>query len=200
MLITDWRERWGQGNLPFLYVQLANFKKRKDTPSESDWAELREAQTLTLSQPNTGMACIIDIGEGDNIHPLNKQEVGRRLALIADKQVYNQSNGIVSGPVYKRAKTEGNRVRISFTGTGSGLSAKDGREITGFAIAGNDRKFHWAKAVIEGNEVVVYCNEVSEPVAVRYAWADNPECNLVNSEGLPAVPFRTDDWKGITQK
>lgn len=200
MLITDWRQRWGQGNLPFLYVQLANFKKRKDTPSESDWAELREAQTLTLSQPNTGMACIIDIGEADNIHPSNKQEVGRRLALIADKMVYEQNDRIASGPVYKSTKTEGNRIRISFTNTGSGLSAKDGEEITGFAIAGNDRKFYWAQAVIEGNEVVVYADKVVRPEAVRYAWADNPECNLVNSEGLPAIPFRTDDWKGITQK
>ncbi len=200
MLITDWRQRWGQGDLPFLYVQLANFKKVKPEPSESDWAELREAQTLTLSLPNTGMACIIDIGDANDIHPSNKQEVGRRLALIANKLVYKQRGLVASGPLYKKYKTNGNRVRISFTNTGSGLSTKDGKEVKGFAIAGSDKKFHWAKASIEGNEVVVYSDRVADPKAVRYAWADNPECNLINSEALPAVPFRTDSWKGITQK
>lgn len=199
MLIADWRQRWNQGNLPFLYVQLANFKKVKELPAESDWAELREAQTLTLSLPNTGMACAIDIGDADDIHPLNKQEVGRRLALIANKLVYKQG-GIASGPQYKSFKTDGNRVRISFTSAGSGLETKDGKEVTGFAIAGDDKQFYWAKAVIDGNEVVVYSDEVTEPKAVRYAWANNPECNLVNSEGLPAIPFRTDNWKGITEK
>jgi sialate O-acetylesterase len=199
MMIRDWRQRWGQGNLPFLYVQLANFMKTKPLPSESEWAELREAQTLTLSQPNTGMACIIDIGDADDIHPKNKQEVGRRLALIANKLVYKQ-DGIAAGPSYKGYRKDGNRIRISFTNIGSGLSTKDGKELKGFAIAGKDKKFHWAKAIVEGNEIIVSCDEVAEPVAVRYAWADNPECNLVNSEGLPAVPFRTDGWKGITQK
>jgi sialate O-acetylesterase len=199
MLIADWRHRWQQGNLLFLFVQLANYMERKPIPSESEWAELREAQTMTLSLPNTGMACTIDIGEAGNIHPANKQEVGRRLALIANKLAYKQ-DGILSGPTYKDHKKEGNRIRISFTHTASGLSMREGKEVTGFAIAGNDRQFHWAKAIIEGNEVVVYSDEVAEPVAVRYAWADNPECNLINSEGLPAVPFRTDDRKGITQK
>lgn len=199
MLITDWRQRWQQGNLPFLFVQLANFMKTKPQPSESEWAELREAQTLTLSLPNTGMACIIDIGEGNDIHPKNKQEVGRRLALIANKMLYKQ-NVIASGPVYKSFRKEGNRIHISFSNIGSALSAKNGKQVTGFAIAGKDKKFYWAKAIIEENEVIVSCDKVTEPVAVRYAWADNPECNLVNSEGLPAVPFRTDDWRGITQK
>ena len=199
MLIRDWRQRWKQGNLPFLYAQLPNYKKRQPLPSESEWAELREAQTLTLSEPNTGMACIIDIGEADNIHPKNKQEVGCRLALIADKMAYNK-NGIASGPVYKNFRKDGNRIRINFTNTGSGLSTKDGKEVTGFAIAGKDKQLYWAKAIIEGNEVIVYSDKVNEPEAVRYAWADNPECNLINAEGLPAVPFRTDDWKGITQK
>ncbi len=199
MLIKDWRQRWQQGNLPFLFVQLANFMERKALPSDSEWAELREAQTLTLSQPNTGMACTIDIGDAGSVHPLNKQEVGRRLALIADKMVYNQ-DCVTSGPMYKRFKTEGSRIRISFTHTASGLLIREGKEVTGFAMAGSNMQFHWAKAVIEGNEVVVYSDEVDKPVAVRYAWADNPECNLVNSAGLPAVPFRTDDWKGITQK
>ena len=199
MLINDWRQRWRQGDCPFLFVQLANFMKTKPLPAESEWAELREAQVMTLSLPNTGMACIIDIGEGNDIHPKNKQEVGRRLALIANKQVYKQ-NVIASGPVYANFQQAGNRIRISFTNTGSGLSTKDGKEVTGFAIAGKDKTFYWAKAIIEGNQVVVYSDKVAEPEAVRYAWADNPECNLVNSEKLPAVPFRTDTWKGLTQK
>jgi sialate O-acetylesterase len=199
MLISDWRKHWNQGNLPFLYVQLANYMQRKPLPSESEWAELREAQTLTLSQPNTGMACAIDIGEAGSVHPINKQEVGRRLALIADKLVYKK-DCTASGPTYKSFKNEGNRVRISFANTGKGLMAKNGGEIIGFAIAGTDRQFFWAKAKIEGNDVIVYSDSVPAPVAVRYAWADNPDCNLVNSDGLPAIPFRTDDWKGITQK
>ena len=194
MLIKDWRKHWQQGNLPFLYVQLANYMERKPLPSESEWAELREAQTMALSLPNTGMACTIDIGDAGSVHPLNKQEVGRRLALIANKTVYKQDGIISSGPMYRSYRKEGNRIRIRFSSIGSGLSTSDGEEVKGFAIAGEDKQFHWAKAVIEGNELVVYCDEV------EYAWADNPECNLVNSEGLPAVPFRTDDWKGITQK
>lgn len=199
MLITDWRQRWQHGNLPFLFVQLANYMKTKPLPSENEWAELREAQTLTLSLPNTGMACAIDIGESNDIHPKNKQEVGRRLALTANKLVYKQ-DCIASGPMYKSFRMEGNRIRISFTNTGSGLSTKDGKEVTGFAIAGKDKQFYWAKAIVEGDHVIVYSDKVAEPVAVRYAWADNPACNLVNAEGLPAVPFRTDEWKGITQK
>lgn len=199
MLIDDWRKRWKQGNLPFMYVQLANFKKRKPLPSESEWAELREAQTLTLSQPNTGMACIIDIGEADNIHPKNKQEVGRRLALNANKQVYKQKV-TASGPLYKSYRKEANRIYISFNNVSAGLRSKDAKEITGFSIAGNDQQFYWAKATIEGKYVVVYADQVRDPQAVRYAWADNPECNLINAEGLPAIPFRTDNWKGITQK
>jgi sialate O-acetylesterase len=198
MLIADWRQHWQQGNLPFLYVQLANYMQRKPLPTESEWAELREAQTLTLSHPNTGMACTIDIGEAGSVHPVNKQEVGRRLALIANKLVYKKHE-IISGPMYNQFKIEGNRIRISFSNNGSVLSTSDGNEVTGFAIAGNDRHFYWAKAKIEGNEVVVYSDNVPAPVAVRYAWADNPDCNLINSEGLPAIPFRTDDWKGITQ-
>lgn len=191
MLIKDWRKRWQQGNLPFLFVQLANYMKTKPLPSESEWAELRQAQTLTLSLPNTGMACIIDIGEANDIHPKNKQEVGRRLALIANKMVYKQEC-ITSGPKYKNYRREGNRIRISFTSIGAGLCTKDGKEVMGFAIAGKDKQFYWAKAIIEGNEVIIYSDKVAEPVAVRYAWADNPECNLVNSENLPAIPFRTD--------
>lgn len=199
MLIDDWRKRWKQGDLPFLYVQLTNFKKTKPLPSESEWAELREAQTLTLSQPSTGMACIIDIGEADNIHPKNKQEVGRRLALNANKLVYKQ-NVTASGPLYKSYRKEANRIHISFANASAGLRTKDAKEITGFSIAGNDHRFYWAKATIKGKYVVVYADQVQDPQAVRYAWADNPECNLINAEGLPAIPFRTDNWKGITQK
>lgn len=199
LMIADWRQRWRQGNLPFLYVQLANYKKTQPEPSESEWAELREAQTMTLSQPNTGMACTIDIGDAVNIHPTNKQEVGRRLALTAEKLVYKQ-DCIASGPLYKGYRKDGNKIRIRFTNPGSGLSTRGGKEVTGFAIAGNDKRFYWAKAAIIGKEVVVYSEKVPNPEAVRYAWADNPECNLTNSEGLPVVPFRTDSWKGITQK
>ncbi len=199
MLIKDWRNHWQQGKLPFIFVQLANFMQQKPLPSESAWAELREAQAMALSLPNTGMACAIDVGDAGTIHPLNKQEVGRCLALIANQMVYKK-DGVISGPMYKKYQKEGNRIRIRFSSIGSGLSIRDGKEVTGFAIAGNDKQFHWAKAVIEGNKVVVYCDEVENPVAVRYAWADNPDCNLVNAEGLPAVPFRTDDWKGVTQK
>lgn len=200
MLITDWRKQWQQGKLPFLYVQLANYMQRNPLPSESEWAELREAQTMALSLPNTGMACTIDIGDAGTVHPLNKQEVGSRLALIANKTVYKQDDIISSGPMYKSYQKDGNRIRIRFSSIGSGLSTRNGEEPTGFAIAGDDKQFHWARAVTEDNEVVVYCDEVARPVAVRYAWANNPECNLINAEGLPAVPFRTDDWKGITQK
>lgn len=198
MLIKDWRQRWQQGDVPFLFVQLANFMKTKPLPGESEWAELREAQTMTLSLPNTGMACSIDIGEGNDIHPKNKQEVGRRVALVANKLVYKR-NVIASGPMYKNFQRQGNRIRINFTNTGARLSTKDGKEVTGFAIAGNDHIFYWAKAIIGGDHVIVSADSVPEPVAVRYAWADNPDCNLVNSAKLPAVPFRTDAWKGITQ-
>lgn len=199
LMINDWRGRWMQGNLPFLFVQLANYKKRVTAPTESEWAELRESQALALKLPATGMACTIDVGDGETIHPLNKQEVGRRLALIANQQVYQQK-GVASGPVFESFKVDGCTIRIRFKETACGLKAKDGNKVTAFSIAGSDRKFCWADARIEGNEVIVSSPQVSNPVAVRYAWADNPACNLENSEGLPAVPFRTDNWKLITQK
>lgn len=199
LMINDWRNRWKQGRLPFLFVQLANYKKTTEEPGESEWAELRESQALALKRPVTGMACTIDIGDGETIHPLNKQEVGRRLALIANNQVYHHQ-GVASGPVFDSFKGDGGSIRIRFKETGSGLRTKDGKAITGFAIAGNDRKFYWANARIEGTEVVVNSANVPNPVVVRYAWADNPECNLVNSEGLPAIPFRTDNWKLKTEK
>jgi sialate O-acetylesterase len=198
-MINDWRIQWGEGEFPFLFVQLANFMEVKDQPAESEWAELREAQTMTLATPKTGMAVAIDIGEAKDIHPRNKQDVGFRLALEALRVAYGKE--IVSaGPLYKNMTVEGNRIRLHFTSTGSGLYCTDKYGyVKGFAIAGADKKFVWAKAYIEGNSVVVYADQVKEPVAVRYAWADNPDdVNLFNREGLPASPFRTDSWEGIT--
>jgi len=193
-LIADWRGKWNQGNFPFLYVQLHNFMQAKDQPSESGWAELREAQLKTLSVPNTGMAVAIDIGEANDLHPSNKKDVGERLALAARKVAYGDKNLVYSGPIYKSMQIKGNKIIISFTNTGSGLIAKGGGELKHFAIAGADKKFAWAKAKIEKDKVVVWNDNISKPVAVRYAWADNPEgANLYNKEGLPASPFRTDD-------
>ena len=191
MLMADWRSRWNQGDLPFLYVQLANFMKQDPNPTESDWAVLREAQTLSLKQPKTAMATIIDIGEADDIHPKNKQEVGRRLALLAKRKVYGEKIQ-ASGPMYKSHQINGGKIRISFSEIGAGLSTSDKGSLKGFAVAGTDKKFYWAKAVIDGNSVIVSSDEVKSPVAVRYAWADNPDCNLINKDGLPAIPFRTD--------
>jgi sialate O-acetylesterase len=196
-LIGDWRRAWGQGDFPFLFVQLANYGKRREEPGESAWAELREAQSMTCSLSNTFMATAIDIGEGDDVHPRNKQEVGRRLALGALKMVYGKKP-VDSGPRYSSLRVEGEKMLLRFTGTGSGLIAKGGKPLRGFAIAGADRKFVWAQAEIQGEEVVIWSKSVSRPVAARYAWADNPECTLYNREGLPALPFRTDDWPGIT--
>jgi sialate O-acetylesterase len=189
-MIEDWRKAWGIGKFPFLFVQLANFMQRKPEPSESAWAELREAQTSALRLPNTGMAVAIDIGEANDIHPKNKQDVGKRLALAALAIAYGQKIEY-SGPMFERMEVEGNKARIFFKHTGSGLVCK-GEKLLGFAIAGEDKKFVWAEAKIEGDTVVVWSDKVEKPVAVRYAWADNPECNLYNREGLPAVPFRTD--------
>lgn len=198
-LIADWRNKWNQGNFPFLYVQLANFMAPDKEPSESAWAELREAQTMTLSVPNTGMACIIDIGEANDIHPKNKQDVGKRLALAALKVAYNKDI-VYTGPLYQSFRIEGDKIRISFTGIGSGLVAHDRYGyVKGFAIAGEDGKFVWARAYIDGKDVVVCSPLVTKPAAVRYAWGNNPDdANLYNKEGLPAVPFRTDTWKMVT--
>ena len=196
LMIKDWRNKWND-NFPFYYVQLANFKEELSEPANSDWAELREAQLMTLNLENTGMAVTIDIGDAKDIHPKNKQEVGRRLALIAKANVYNE-NVEYSGPIYDSYKIEGNKIRIKFKHSDKGLKTSDNKHVKGFQIAGNDHKFFWADAVIEGSDVLVYCNEVPNPMAVRYAWANNPVCNLYNSDNLPASPFRTDDWPGIT--
>ncbi len=201
-LIDDWRRTWGQGDFPFLFVQLPNYlsdKTKPDHPPEpesSAWAELRDAQRLALSAPNTGMAVTIDLGDPRDIHPKNKVDVGRRLARQALSVAYGHSL-FASGPLYRSMTIVGNEAHLQFFDVGSGLVAK-GSELKGFAIAGADQKFVWAKASIVGNKVVVSSEQVPRPVAVRYAWADNPDCNLCNKEGLPASPFRTDDWPGVT--
>lgn len=194
-LIGDWRGRWGN-DFPFLFVQLANYLPPAAQPGESQWAELREAQRLTLALPRTAMAVTIDIGNARDVHPRNKQDVGRRLALAARGVAYGE-DVVYSGPLYGSMRVAGNKVRLSFSHTGGGLVAKDQYGyLKGFAVAGADRKFVWAKATIEGDAVVVHSDQVPNPVAVRYGWADNPDdVNLYNAEGLPASPFRTDSWQ-----
>ena len=195
-LIANWRKYFNQGDFPFLIVQLANYMKTSVIPSESNWAALREAQLLTAQKvPNCGLAVTIDIGDSTNIHPLNKPEAGRRLALIAENRVYGDKKIVHSGPTYHSMKVDGKRIILYFNNYGSHLAAKDTNVLRQFAIAGSDKKFVWAKAYIENDKVIVESDNVRNPVAVRYAWADNPfGCNLYNKEGLPASPFRTDDW------
>lgn len=199
-MISDWRKAWGQGDLPFYFVQLANFMDPAADPGESEWAELRDAQTFTLRKlPATGMASAIDIGDAKNIHPRNKQEVGRRLALWALAQVHGRAVE-PSGPLYTASQTESGRIRISFDHLGGGLVAQGG-PLKRFQIAGEDKAWVWADAVIDGDTVVVSSPKVPKPVAVRYAWANNPEgCNLYNKAGLPASPFRTDAWPAVTDR
>jgi sialate O-acetylesterase len=209
LMIKSWRNAWKQQELPFYFVQLANFNPIKKQPYENAWAELREAQAMTLSLPDTGMAVTIDIGEANDIHPRNKQDVGLRLALPALAKLHGFKNLVYSGPTYKSMKIEKNKIRISFDHLGGGLVVH-GRELEGFSIAGKDpsspkgssvasKKFVWADAIIEGSTVVVSSPLVPKPVAVRYAWSENPACNLFNSSDLPASPFRTDNWPGITK-
>ena len=192
MLINNWRDRW-QDEMSFYWVQLANYQPSSDWPYDSKWAELREAQSMTLSLPKTGQAVIIDIGETWDIHPKNKQDVGDRLARHALAKDYGKPIKF-SGPSYKSFEIDGAKVKVSFD-FGVGLKSSDGKPLKRFEVAGDDRKFHWAEATIEGNEVIVSCENVKSPVAVRYAWSENPEgCNLTNETGLPASPFRTDSW------
>jgi sialate O-acetylesterase len=192
-LIRNWRTKWNQGDFPFLFVQLPNFMETNNQPSESNWALLREAQLRTLSMSHTGMAVAIDIGEWNDIHPLNKKDVGKRLALAAQRVAYADEIIVYSGPIYQSMKVEGNKILLTFTHTGSGLVAKGG-ELKHFAIAGIDKKFVWAQAKIENNRVAVWSESVRNPFYVRYAWADNPAgVNFFNAEGLPASPFRTDE-------
>jgi len=192
-MIGDWRTRWRQVDFPFLFVQLANYMTRLDEPTDPNWARLREAQTHTLSLPNTGMAVTIDIGSEVDIHPRNKQDVGNRLWLAAEKVVFDRAV-VHSGPIYRTHEVKNNEVVVTFDEVGTGLKAA-GPRITGFAIAGKDQKYFWAEGeIVENDKIVLKSDWVEEPVHIRYAWANNPACNLYNEEGLPAVPFRTDDW------
>jgi sialate O-acetylesterase len=195
-LISNWREKWGRGDFPFIFVQLANYTPPKTEPGESDWAELREAQTFALGLPNTAMAVTIDVGEAKTIHPRDKQDVGKRLALAALAMVYGKHVEFW-GPMYSAMTVEGSSIRLTFMHA-DGLFAKNGKPAN-FAIAGRNHKFVWADAAIEGNAIVVHSDKVPAPVAVRYAWAENPPqpCNIYNGAGLPAAPFRTDDWPGV---
>lgn len=200
-LITDWRRLWGY-DFPFIWVQLANYKAVQEHPAESQWAELREAQNMTLALPHTGQAVITDIGDARDIHPRNKRDVGFRLYRNALEVAYDRKvTG--AGPVYKSMKIKGNKIILTFSNIGKGLAAKDGNPdglLKGFTIAGEDRRFVPASARIQGKQVIVTCEQVAHPVAVRYGWADNPsDADLVNSVRLLASPFRTDNWKGITE-
>lgn len=198
-MIRNWRRDWGQGDFPFLAVQLAPWKPIVEQPQESDWAELREAQWLTTKTlPNVGMAVITDVGDPKDIHPTKKQPVGERLALAARAIAYGEKIEF-SGPLYRGMAVQGGKVVVSFDHVGKGLDARDG-ELQGFAICGEDKKFVWAKAEIVGDTVVVSSGEVMNPVAVRYGWADCPVVNLWNKDGLPASPFRTDDFPMITAR
>jgi sialate O-acetylesterase len=195
-LIKGWRQQFGQGDIPFYFVQLANYLPRDPQPEESAWAELREAQAMSLSLPNTGMATAIDVGAANDIHPKNKQQVARRLVLLALNRTYGKPQED-SGPTFQRFTINGSSVRLTFDHTTGGLVVQ-GASLDGFAIAGADRKFHWAKATIDGASVIVSSPDVPTPVAVRYGWANNPTISLYNGAGLPAPPFRTDEWPGVT--
>ena len=202
-MIKSWREEWGLGDFPFYWVQLADFKAERAEPAESDWAELREAQTMTMKAlPNTGEAVIIDIGEGKDIHPKNKQDVAKRLARWALAETYKVPGIAARSPLYKGMEKQGSKIVLSFDNVGT--KAADWRpfdvaEPIGFTIAGADKKFVPAKAVILADgRIEVSSEAVAEPVAVRYAWADNPVCNMYSAAGLPLTPFRTDDFPGVT--
>ena len=195
-MIRDWRRAWGRGDFPFLFVQLANLMARAKEPGESAWAELREAQAMTLAVPSTGMAVAIDIGESDDIHPKNKKDVGERLARWALADTYGKAVE-KSGPLYASAAADGAAMRVRFTHA-AGLSTSDGQPPRAFAVAGADRQWRWAQARIDGETVVVSSPDVPQPVGVRYAWGDNPDATLRNGDGLPASPFRTDDWPMLT--
>jgi sialate O-acetylesterase len=220
-LIKDWRAKWDRGDFPFYFCQIANLGVHSPRPEESAFAEVREAQSMTLSLPKTGQAILIDIGEEGNIHPADKVSVGDRLARIALAGTYGKSVPF-SGPVFEAMAVEGNKVRLRFKHTDGGLVAKPlpaayqpvstdpktvplvrnspAGELEGFAVCGLDRKWAWATAKIEGDAVIAWNDAVPEPVAVRYAWAQNPFCNLYNGEGLPAAPFRTDDFPIRSEK
>jgi sialate O-acetylesterase len=188
-LIQNWRTKWGE-DVPFLYVQLPNFEEAKSEPIQSNWAILREGQRRTLEVPGTGMAVTIDIGEWNDIHPVNKKEVGKRLSLVAQKVAYGDETIVSSGPMIGSAIRQNNKIRLIFSEVGSGLTTKDGRKPGHFAVAGPDQRFFWAETEIDGDCVLVWSDRIPEPVYIRYAWAENPVgANLYNKEGLPASPF-----------
>lgn len=198
-LIRDWRTRWGIGDFPFYYVQLANYMRAEKEPVNSAWAELRDAQLATMSLPNTGMAVTIDIGDANDIHPKNKQDVGYRLAEIALAKNYKQKNSY-SGPQFAAQKIDGKQIILQFNFAGQGLSTRGDQPLSGFAIAGADQQYHWAEAKIVGNTVVLTAPGVDQPLTVRYGWANNPDCNLYNKDGFPASPFRTDTFADTTER
>jgi sialate O-acetylesterase len=221
LLIKDWRQKWQQPELPFYFCQLPNARPKSAAPTESEWAELRESQSLALPLPATGQAVLIDLGESEDYHPRNKRDVGERLARLALAKQYQQSIAF-SGPVFESMKVEGDKIRLKFRHVEGGLAARalpatydvvgklkktaplvrnsPESELEGFSICEADRRWVWADAKIEGDTVVVWSKKASHPIAVRYAWADNPTCNLENRAGLPASPFRTDDFPAITAK
>lgn len=200
LLIRDWRKEWRCGRFPFLIVQLANYNPPAKSPGESVWAELREAQFLTAKNvPGCGLAVTIDIGDANDIHPRNKQDVGLRLALQALNKVYGNRKLVCDGPVYQGMVVKGDSAVIRFHVPDGSLLTLDGKALRGFAVAGADRQFYWAEARIARNTVVVRCDKIKKPVAVRYGWANNSECNLGNKAGLPAAPFRSDKWPYSTR-
>jgi sialate O-acetylesterase len=194
LLIKDWRYNWHQGNFPFLYVQLPNFVEVNVETTKYDWAYFRESQLKALAIPNTGMAVTIDIGEYNDIHPVKKKDLGYRLALIAQKIAYGEKQIVYSGPVYRSSGIKGNKVTLTFSNVGSGLTTKNGEELNCFEICGVDNEYFPAEAKIVEDKIIVWSEKVASPVAVRYAWANNPlNPNLYNKEGLPASPFRTSE-------
>lgn len=199
LMIQNWRDVWGQGDFSFYWVQLADFRAEVAEPAESDWAELREAQTMTLIKlPNTGQAVITDLGEAADIHPRNKQDVAKRLARWALAKDYGYKIPFQS-PTYRSMKVDGNKITLQFNHYGGGMDTFDVREPIGFTIAGADKKFVKANAkIVDQQTIEVWSDSISEPVSVRYAWADNPIANVQSKDGLPLTPFRTDDWNGVT--
>lgn len=199
LMIQSWRDAWGQGDFPFYWVQLADFQREQSDPGNDGWAELREAQTMTLDRlPNTGQAVIVDVGEANDIHPRDKQTVGHRLARLALAKTYGRKLAHNS-PRYASVRTDGDSIIVTFKDVNGKLVSKDGKPVEGFAIAGWDRNWMPAEAeIISDNEVRVRSNQIGQPVAVRYAWAINPVCNLFDTTGLPVTPFRTDSWPGVS--
>jgi sialate O-acetylesterase len=200
-MIQSWRDDWQQGDFPFYMVQLANFREIVDQPGDSDWAELREAQMMTAGAiANVGVACITDLGAAKDIHPKNKQDVGKRLARLALNDIYGFNDRIVrSGPVYDSAEFADGKAFVHFQAVESSLASWYGEPLHGFAVAGADKHWVWADArIVDKDTVEVWSEAVTEPVAVRYNWADNPQGNLYNAHVLPAYPFRTDDWPAVT--